>query len=127
MSTRRIHRANPKSDSARNRERELRDSIQAQKPSLDDLIHSGDVDANAVISLGQYFDLCEALMALKKERHKRKLSITAIAEASGLDRALISRLENGKIDNPTLGTLNRYAEAIGKRFLWSIRDTVTAN
>jgi hypothetical protein len=36
--------------------------------------------------------------------------------------AVVSRLENGKQDNPTVVTLMRYAAAIGKRFLWSYED-----
>jgi transcriptional regulator with XRE-family HTH domain len=50
------------------------------------------------------------------------LSIGEVAERSGFARAVISRLENGKQDNPTVATLMRYAAAIGKRFLWSYED-----
>jgi transcriptional regulator with XRE-family HTH domain len=50
------------------------------------------------------------------------LSIGDVAERSGLDRAVVSRLENGKQDNPTIATLMRYAAAVGKRFLWSYED-----
>jgi len=53
------------------------------------------------------------------ERQRRGLSIGDLAQRSGLDRAVVSRLENGKQDNPTVATLMRYAAAIGKRFLWS--------
>jgi transcriptional regulator with XRE-family HTH domain len=53
------------------------------------------------------------------------LSITDVAERSGLDRAVVSRLENGKQDNPTVATLMRYAAAVGKRFLWSYEDLAT--
>ena len=45
-----------------------------------------------------------------------------MADRSGLDRAVVSRLENGKQDNPTVATLMRYAAAVGKRFLWSYED-----
>lgn len=38
-----------------------------------------------------------------------------MAERTGMDRAMISRLENGQIDNPTLATVGRYAKALGKR------------
>ena len=31
-----------------------------------------------------------------------------------MDRAMISRLENGQIDNPTISTMTRYAKALGK-------------
>jgi hypothetical protein len=38
---------------------------------------------------------------------------------------VVSRLENGKQDNPTVATLMRYAAAVGKRFLWSYEDLPT--
>ncbi len=43
------------------------------------------------------------------------MSLTDVSERSGLDRALLSRLENGKILNPTMATLWRYADAIGSQ------------
>ena len=48
-----------------------------------------------------------------------------MAKRSSLDRAVVSRLENGKQDNPTVATLMRYASAIGKRFLWSYEPDST--
>ena len=59
---------------------------------------------------------------MKRERERSRLSISDVAERSGLDRAVVSRLENGKQDNPTVATLMRYAAAVGKRFLWSYED-----
>jgi transcriptional regulator with XRE-family HTH domain len=38
-----------------------------------------------------------------------------MAERTGMDRAMISRLENGQVDNPTIATVSRYARALGKR------------
>jgi transcriptional regulator with XRE-family HTH domain len=39
--------------------------------------------------------------------------LAVVAEASGLDKAALSRLENGKFLNPTMSTLWRYARAVG--------------
>ena len=36
---------------------------------------------------------------------------------TGMDRAMISRLENGQIDNPTIANMTRYARAMGKKVL----------
>jgi ribosome-binding protein aMBF1 (putative translation factor) len=119
MKARRIFRANLKTAQERAREQKLRDKLQKQKPSLDDLVRSGACDPDAVMSMGMYFDVQKALQALKRERQRRGLSIGDVAERSGLDRAVVSRLENGKQDNPTVATLMRYAAAIGHRFLWS--------
>lgn len=41
------------------------------------------------------------------------MSLTEVSKRSGLDRGMLSRLENGKILSPTMATLRRYADAIG--------------
>jgi transcriptional regulator with XRE-family HTH domain len=74
------------------------------------------------MTMGMYFDVQRTLQALKRERQRSGLSIRDVTERSGLDRAVISRLENGKQDNPTVATLMRYAAAVGKRVLWSYED-----
>jgi ribosome-binding protein aMBF1 (putative translation factor) len=127
MKARRIFRANQKPVSERARERALREKLQKQRPSLEDLVRVGACDPDAVMTMGMYFDVQRALQALKREREQRGLSIAAVAERSGLDRAVVSRLENGKQDNPTVATLMRYAAAIGKRFLWTYENLPMKN
>lgn len=119
MKSQRIFRPNRKTAEERAREKLLRDRLQREKPSMEDLIRNGECDADAVMTMGMYFDLQSALQALKQERVKCGLSIGDVADRSGLDRAVVSRLENGKQDNPTVATLMRYAAAIGKRLMWS--------
>jgi hypothetical protein len=127
MKAQRKFRANQQSPEERAREQALREKLQKERPSLDDLVRTGDLDPDAVMTMGMYFDIQRALQALKRERERTGLSIGAVARRSGLDRAVISRLENGKQDNPTVATLMRYAAAIGKRFLWSYEDLTTKN
>lgn len=55
--------------------------------------------------------------ALRTERQKAGLSLADLSTKTGLDRAAISRLENGVQDNPTIGTLGRYANALGLRIM----------
>jgi ribosome-binding protein aMBF1 (putative translation factor) len=125
MKARRIFRANQKTAEERAREQALREKLRKEKPSLEDLVQGGDCDPDAVMTMGMYFDVQRALQALKHEREQRGLTIKDVAERSGLDRAVVSRLENGKQDNPTVATLMRYAAALGKRFLWSYEDLAT--
>ncbi|MCI0741944.1 MAG: helix-turn-helix domain-containing protein [Gemmataceae bacterium] len=125
MKARRIFRANRKSAEARASERAIREKLQAEKPALEDLVRSGECDPDDVMTMGMYFDVQKALQALKRDRKRLGISISAVAERSGLDRAVVSRLENGKQDNPTVATLMRYAAAIGMRFLWSYDDLVS--
>jgi len=122
MKAQRVFRANRKMPEERVREKALRERLQKEKPSLEDLVRAGECDPDAAMTMGMYFDVQKALQAVKRERDRRGLSIGDVAQRSGLDRAVISRLENGKQDNPTVATLMRYAAAIGKRFLWSYED-----
>ena len=57
---------------------------------------------------------------LRTARQRAGLSLAEVSKRSGLDRAAISRLENGMRDNPTLATLGRYAHALGLRILVSL-------
>jgi hypothetical protein len=125
MKGRRIFRANQEPASERARERALREKLQKERPSLEDLVRSGACDPNAVMTMGMYFDVQGALQGLKREQ--RGLSIATVAERSGLDRAVVSRLENGKQDNPTVATLMRYAAAVGQRFLWTYENLPAKN
>jgi len=50
------------------------------------------------------------------------LSINEVAWRSGIDKALLSRLENGRVADPGASTLSRYALAIGNRLAWSLQD-----
>ena len=122
MSVRRVFRANRKTAEERAAEQALRTKLQKDRPSLEDLVRGGESDPDAVMTMGMYFDVQRALQGLKRERQSSGLSISDVADRSGLDRAVISRLENGKQDNPTVATLMRYAAAVGKRFLWSYDD-----
>ena len=122
MKAQRIIRANRKTTVERRREKQLRERLQKEKPSLANLVRTGECDPDAVMTMGMYFDVQKALQSLKQARKRSGLSIGDVAERSGLDRAVVSRLENGKQDNPTVATLMRYAAAVGKRFLWCYED-----
>jgi len=65
-------------------------------------------------------ELIEALAGLRRERERQGLSLADMAERTGIDRATISKLETGKIANPTIGTLRTYAKALGRRLAWTL-------
>jgi transcriptional regulator with XRE-family HTH domain len=127
MKAQRVFRPSQKTPAQRPRQKALRGRLHEEKPSLDDLVKKGDTDPDTVMTMGMYFDIQRALQSLKHERLRRGLSIADVAERSGIDRAVISRLENGKQDNPTVATLMRYAAAIGKRFVWGYEDVERKN
>ncbi len=61
--------------------------------------------------------LRQLLSALRAEREKQGLSLADVQERTGIDRAALSRLENNEDANPTMTTLERYAEALGRQMI----------
>jgi DNA-binding XRE family transcriptional regulator len=116
----RIHREPKLSDEERDRQKAVREKFQKERPSLRQLVESG--DAPPPIPMGLYIELRLALAELKRAREAAGLSLADVAERSGIDKAALSRLENGVHDNPTVETLARYAAALGKRLTWSLQD-----
>jgi DNA-binding XRE family transcriptional regulator len=62
------------------------------------------------------------LKQLKDARKEMGLSLADLTEITGMDRSAISKLETGQRPNPTIETLARYAEAVGKHLLVSLAD-----
>ena len=59
---------------------------------------------------------------LKAAREAKGLSLADLTELTGMDRSALSKLETGQRANPTVDTLVRYAEAVGKRLIVSLAD-----
>jgi hypothetical protein len=59
----------------------------------------------------------DAFRLLKAERQALGLSLSDVEKRSGIGRAALSRLENEAEPNPTVVTLTRYAEALGKQLI----------
>lgn len=62
---------------------------------------------------------CTAILGLvvrfKAERERQGLTLADVAERMGIDAPALSRLETGKMLNPTLATLHKWAEALGRK------------
>ena len=69
--------------------------------------------------------LRQVLSALRAERERQGLSLADINERTGIDRAALSRLENNEDANPTLATLERYAEAVGKQMVVLLSESAS--
>lgn len=59
---------------------------------------------------------------LRAAREKQGLSLNDLTRLTGMDRSAISKLETGQRPNPTVETLTRYAQAVGKRLVLSLAD-----
>lgn len=102
---------------------EVRARFDGEKPSLQDLVNSGEFAEP--VTQGE----CLAAMAfafhLKKVREQLNVSLTELSSRSGIDKAAISRIENGVAVNPTIGTLERLARSLGKRLKIELEDNLS--
>jgi predicted transcriptional regulator len=119
MREKRIHRKTERTPEQQRQLEEVRERFQRERPGLKDLLATG--DAAEVVPQGEYLELRAMLGRLKKHRERQGLSLTDVANRSGMDRAAISRLENGVYLNPTVDTLYRYAQAVGADIGFSVR------
>jgi ribosome-binding protein aMBF1 (putative translation factor) len=119
MSSNRIHRKMQRTAEDQKQIEDVRQHVQAMRPTADELLASGEI--GEFVPLGEYLDVREAVRALKKQRERKGLSLAEVAARAKMDKAAISRLENGLQANPTIGTLCRYASAIDAQIVWSVR------
>ena len=103
------------------RHRAIRERFKG-KPSIEELVASGELSGQPM-PLGVYLDLQVLLHALKKYREAAGLSLADLSEKSGMDRAMLSRLENGHVSNPGIETLLRYVRAMGKGIEFRVVDS----
>ncbi len=59
---------------------------------------------------------------LREARQSADLSLTQLAERTGMTRQAISRIESGENRNPTISTIVRLAEALGKECVIDLTD-----
>lgn len=98
----------------------IRDRFQAEKPTREQLVASGEYAE--FIPHGEFMNILAILAALKAERQRQGLSLSDIERKTGIDKAALSRLENGHQDNPTFETLRRYAAGLGKQPVHALAD-----
>jgi len=55
------------------------------------------------------------LARFKAVRESQGLTLAEVAERMGIDAPALSRLETGKMLNPTVATLHKWAEALGQK------------
>ena len=72
--------------------------------------------------MGELVSFRRFIMSLRRERERLGLSLADVAERAKIDKGALSRLENGQQTNPTVNTLARYAQAIGKNLTWGTTE-----
>ena len=93
--------------------KDIREKISKELPDLIDRHNQ------RMAALDQLQDL---LLQLKAAREAKGLSLSDLTELTGMDRSALSKLETGQRANPTVDTLVRYAEAVGKRLVVSLAN-----
>jgi hypothetical protein len=71
--------------------------------------------------------LREAVGVLKSTREALGLTLADIKARTGIEKGNLSRLENAANPNPTIDTLIRYADAVGKELVMQLVDKSTSS
>jgi len=103
------------------------EALYQDNPSLRALRDRGQIDQEGYENAKRLRDAGPAkyafislVTALRAERELQGLSLTDIAERTGMDRAAVHKLEIGLNKNPTCATLQRYADALGRQIAWQL-------
>jgi hypothetical protein len=114
MAKRRIRNVTKKlTETERDRHRAIREQVEQEKPEL---IAQGRLVKN------RHARLREAVDALKATRKALGLSLADIKARTGIEKGNLSRMESSPNPNPTIDTLTRYADAVGKELIITLVD-----
>ena len=80
----------------------------------------GQTEATGPGGVSDFLALNRLVEELRAAREAQGLSLADIAERTGLQRAAVSKLENRHNLNPTIGTLSRYAAAVGRQVTFGL-------
>ena len=90
-------------------------------------VEEAGMEANKALGREVLAERCElsAIVAeLKAIREQLGVTLTELAERTGMTMSNLSRLENMDGPNPMIETLRRYAHAIGHRIEFGVRGSV---
>ena len=118
MATKRVQKTLERIPEDRARHKSIRETFK-DKPTIDELVAQGELSGQPV-SLGSYLNLRLIVGSLRKIREQANLSLADISERSGMDKAMLSRLENSHVANPGIETISRYLDAMDKSLEWRI-------
>lgn len=96
--------------------RKIREEVELEKPEFI-------AKAQQARSEARRQQLAAIMQELKAAREAKGLSLADIYQRTGIDRSAISKLENVTNENPTIDTLLRYAEVVGKRLQIQVVDS----
>jgi hypothetical protein len=119
MPKRRVRSVSKKlTEAERIRHKGIREQIELEKPAL---------IAQGRLVKQRHAKLREAVGALKATREALGLSLADIKARTGIEKGNLSRLENAPNPNPTIDTLARYADAVGKEVVITLIDKAASS
>jgi ribosome-binding protein aMBF1 (putative translation factor) len=68
-----------------------------------------------VVNQQSFASILNLLARFKAAREGQGLTLSEVAQKREIDAPALSRLESGKVLNPTLATLHKWAEALGRK------------
>ena len=105
-------RRSPRTPAETARLRADRARYQRDEPTPERLLAEGGHEK--FMTLGEYMFLHEIMVRLRHERERQGLTLADLSKRTKIDQAALSRLETGSHGNPTLDTVYRIADALGK-------------
>lgn len=118
MAIRRVQKKTDWSAEDRQRHKMIRETFKDQ-PSIEELIARGELSGQPM-PLGVYLNLRLLVRSLRLMREQAQLSLAELSQRSGMDKAMLSRLENGHVANPGIETIARYVNALDKDIEWRV-------
>ncbi len=94
----------------RERIREVRKEVEKEKPEIVAQAREFKKAHERAVA-----HLHDAFVLLRAERKSQRISLAELRERTGIGRSALSRLENDPEVNPTIVTLTRVADALGKQ------------
>jgi len=94
----------------------------AETDRLADLAESEPDKADAEQIIARHERVRRVIGQLRAERERQGLSLAEVGQRIGMDRQNLHRLETDPNANPTLETIHRLAEALGKQVHLQLRD-----
>ncbi len=95
--------------------RKIREEVELEKPEVIAKAQQARRDSRLK-------QLAVVMQQLKAAREAKGLSLADVYQRTGIDRSALSKLGNVTNDNPTIETLLRYAEVVGKRLEIQVLD-----
>ena len=108
---RNVNKKLPAEDKARHQK--IREQSAGEKPEL---------MARGRAARAKHVRLKEAVSELKAARQALGLSLAEVGDRAGIEKGNLSRLENAEHPNPTIDTLTRYTDAVGKEIVITLID-----